>query len=471
VLEAYTLEWEATSKGAQSDSVDAPYSIAQDDAFLYIVGEEYFGPSNTQWRIEKRRKDTGALEWVQISCVSNQHNHDQANSIAQDDSFLYIAGFWYNETAGGTQWRIEKRRKDTGALELSFDSDGYVTSDPSLRADSAYSIIADSSYLYIAGSSYDAQSYECWRIEKRHKDTGALESTFGLGGYVISDPSSRSDLIRSLAQDDSYLYAIGAECDPANWTWKWRIEKRRKSDGSILWAEQSNSSSSYDMPYAITQDSNYLYIAGYDYNGAIGREQWRIEKRNKTNGALLWAQTKDISHWVDEARSIAQDDSFLYIAGYALGVAPLDATNHWRIEKRRKDTGALEWEKIIEYTKYAMAYSIVANEDSIYIAGPDASETGHAKQHWRIEKRRKIPYIDIGLRVWDQDLTEAIKIAAWPLGEQANSPLRVAADMDDSGTPEIYGIALVDPDDAADSGVRIQIQGSSGPEIKALRKL
>jgi len=80
-------------------------------------------------------------------------------------------------------------------------------------------------------------------------------------------------------------------------------------------------------------------------------------------------------------------------------------------------------------------------------------------------------FIDIGLRVWDQSLAGPIKIAAWPLGEEASSSLRIAADIDNNGTPEEYGIALVDPGDAMDSGVRIQIQGATGSEIKALRKL
>ena len=77
-------------------------------------------------------------------------------------------------------------------------------------------------------------------------------------------------------------------------------------------------------------------------------------------------------------------------------------------------------------------------------------------------------YVDIGLRIYDADAAEPIPIAVWPLGGEANSPLRIAKDTDEDGTPEIYGIALVDPGDPNDSGVRIK---TSSGDIKALRKL
>lgn len=80
-------------------------------------------------------------------------------------------------------------------------------------------------------------------------------------------------------------------------------------------------------------------------------------------------------------------------------------------------------------------------------------------------------YIDVGLRVYNS--TGKVAIAAWPLGEEAKSPLRIAADLDHNGTPEVYGIVLIDPTESEygnpqyDSGVSIKT--NSG--IKALRKL
>jgi hypothetical protein len=73
------------------------------------------------------------------------------------------------------------------------------------------------------------------------------------------------------------------------------------------------------------------------------------------------------------------------------------------------------------------------------------------------EKSTAANVIDIGLRVYDG--TQPVAIAAEPTGT-LTSPLRIAK----NGV--IYGVALVNPGDPNDSGVRIQT--SSG--IKALRR-
>jgi len=109
---------------------------------------------------------------------------------------------------------------------------------------------------------------------------------------------------------------------------------------------------------------------------------------------------------------------------------------------------------------------IINDDDYIYIAGDQ--RVGFSS-FWRIEKRRKVGYIDIGLRIYDQNLAEPIKIACEPEAS-TTSPLRIAKDTNGDLVSEIYGLVLVDPDDSADSGVRIQIQGASGPEIKALAR-
>ena len=78
--------------------------------------------------------------------------------------------------------------------------------------------------------------------------------------------------------------------------------------------------------------------------------------------------------------------------------------------------------------------------------------------HYTYELRAfGLVYEDIGLRVFDG--TQTVSIAVEPLGT-LTSPLRIAKDG------VIYGIALVDPGDPNESGIRINT--SSG--IKALRK-
>lgn len=74
-------------------------------------------------------------------------------------------------------------------------------------------------------------------------------------------------------------------------------------------------------------------------------------------------------------------------------------------------------------------------------------------------------YIDSGLRIRNAS-GQTVSIAAWPLGQQDNSPLRIFKNNN------VYGIVLIDPLDPEygdlnfDSGVRIQTTSGT----KALRK-
>jgi len=95
--------------------------------------------------------------------------------------------------------------------------------------------------------------------------------------------------------------------------------------------------------------------------------------------------------------------------------------------------------------------------EAYMIVNAGTNEAGTIR-HYTYELRAfGLVYEDIGLRVFDG--TQTVSIAVEPLGT-LTSPLRIAKDG------VIYGIALVDPGDPNESGIRINT--SSG--IKALRK-
>jgi len=197
------------------------------------------------------------------------------------------------------------------------------------------------------------------------------------------------------------IYVNGLDQAPGNH--QWRIEKYRKSDLALIWAQNSNPSGNADWSNSITSDATNIYITGIDWSES--RYQWRIEKRNKATGQLEGdPMLSNISGQGDEPYAITTDGSHLYVVGFD----SLVSNWQWRIES---------WS----------------------IAGV---------------------FVDIGLRVHNIALAQPIRIAAEPLAG-LSSPLRMIRDGD------VYGIALVDPGDPMDSGVRIQT--SSG--VKALRKL
>ena len=158
---------------------------------------------------------------------------DYAYTIVLDSEDFYVAGSCDScGSLGSLAWQIEKRRKSDGQLDPNFGNSGRIISDPTSSDDEAYSITIDSSYMYIAGVQAGQSSDYAWRIEKRDKITGAYDPHFGLGGYIIENPSTGDDFIYSIITDSSYIYVVGYQVvldKPGNFAW--RIEKRKITNG------------------------------------------------------------------------------------------------------------------------------------------------------------------------------------------------------------------------------------------------
>lgn len=89
------------------------------------------------------------------------------------------------------------------------------------------------------------------------------------------------------------MYIIGLK-GPIGDT-SWRIEKRRLSDGDLIWYRETNLSPSDDVPYGITVDSTAMYLVGFD-NLHGGRDYaWRFEKRDLSDGSLIWSDSNNPS--------------------------------------------------------------------------------------------------------------------------------------------------------------------------------
>jgi hypothetical protein len=119
---------------------------------------------------------------------------------------------------------------------------------------------------------------------------------------------------------------VGYDSSPGNT--QWRIEKRSLTDGSLIWQQTENPSSSYDEAYAVALDGTGMYVVGTD--SLPGNTQWRVEKRSLTDGTPIWQQTNNPSSGDDGAYCIAVDSNGLYIVGYEF----VRTDWGWRIEKR-----------------------------------------------------------------------------------------------------------------------------------------
>jgi len=255
-----SIIWTQTSN--PSPYGDVAYGVAVDGTGLYIVGyDQYPGPDNRRWRIEKRSLTTGSVIWTQASNPSSAM--DEALGVAVDATGVYIVG--YDNYLGIPRWRMEKRSLTTGT------SIWTQTSNPSPGWDFANAVTVDGTGVYIVGrDEYLGSDNPRWRIEKRSLTTGtSIWNT-------ASNPSTTWDEPLGVATDGSGLYIVGFDEYPGTNS-RWRIEKRNLTTGNNLWTKTSNPSSYSDEAYGVATYGGGVYIVGYDsYSG--GR-RWRIEKR------------------------------------------------------------------------------------------------------------------------------------------------------------------------------------------------
>lgn len=329
---------------------DANAVAVDASAMYVVGFDSIAGDNDWSWHIEKRDLVTGApVTSFGSGGVISENNivgdDEEALAVAVDpgpSGNLYIVG-WVWPASQNKEWRIEARDKSNGNLLSS------VTSNISVYEDVAYDIAIDPAegYMYVVGSDQSSGDLK-WRIEKRTLSAPlSLETTtFGGGtGYVLSNPGAGIDKPQAIALDAQFIYIAGYEFDTVNLRDRWRIEKRYRSDGTLETVSfgsggvvNSNTTTGAEA-FAIIIDSNYLYVAGYD-NTSSGSLEWRIEKRSLVTGALVptfgtgGVVVNDFGspavYYDDVAYAISVDANYLYVAGYE----SVDATNsRWRIMK------------------------------------------------------------------------------------------------------------------------------------------
>jgi len=202
----------------------------------------------------------------------------------------------------------------------------------------------------------------------------------------VDNPSDNDDEASGVAVDSTGVYIVGYYCSTLSASdFIWRIEKRNLTDGSIIWTQTSNPSAEFDGAYAVAVDSSGLYVIGSD--SSPGNDQWRIEKRSLATGALIptfgagGVVTNDLSDGSDSAFGVAVDSTGIYVVGRDY----LPGNPAFRTERRSLTDGSLTWEETSNPSSgddYANEISVDAS--GIYIVGSDSSL---GNDEWRIEKR------------------------------------------------------------------------------------
>lgn len=236
-------------------------------------------------------------------------------------------------------------------------------------SNAAIDVAVDDSDLYMVGNAGSAQ-----RIQKRGAQSGVLVwDDITLSGYPFG-----------VAIDATYVYVAGKDSSPGNE--EWSIAKLNKSDGVAAWSTSSNPSSNDDRAQGIAVDSSYVYAVGSDRSLGSSDSRWRMEKRNISDGSLVWATSSDFTGNDDIAYALTIDDTYMYVAGNEAD--DVVASTVWRIEKRALSDGSLAWAQ--RYTASSgSVYAIDDDTQFIYVAGKENTNAGGSAYQWRIEKRLK----------------------------------------------------------------------------------
>lgn len=280
-----------------------------------------------------------------------------------------------------------------GSLDSTFGTGGVITSNPSPGTDSYFCMTIDASFVYLGTRDSTAGNFGAG-VEKRSLSTGALDPGFGTGGIVTINPTPGIDGSFGIAADATFLYILIEENAA---TAVWRVEKRTIATGALdpgfgAGGVINMAPSTTDIDaLSILIDATSMYLVGEE--NSPGNSQWRIEKRLLSTGALDGAfgvagvVTSNPSAGPDRPRSALLDSTSIYIVGEDEASGNLQ----WRIEKRSLATGALDG-------TFGAGGVVVndpsANPDNLISVAADGTWLylgGHdmvpGNHRWRIEKR------------------------------------------------------------------------------------
>ncbi|MFH0901029.1 MAG: M4 family metallopeptidase, partial [Pseudomonadota bacterium] len=349
---------------------------------MFVTGNT--GATGTPLHIEKRKLANGALDTAfGTGGIVENTSFNSAQRSTVVDSSLFTVGRGTG-TAPASSIAIEKRNVSNGDLVASFGTGGTILStwdgtDAGTDSDSniGLAIASDGTYLYLVGSADGASdgTYSTdGLIEKRQVSNGALDTTFGTSGHIVWPASSVS--ATGIAIDGSWMYVAGWDYDSTNGQ-RWRIEKRSLATGELDTTFDGDgvfiSANGHGELRAIATNLSNMYLAGVKTGGA----GIRVQARSLANGAQLWAQ--ETTTGGSDVSAVAVDEGFVYVSGHYS-----NGTSDWRIEVRNKSNGALHNSFDLDgvYTDTATTYgrALGINDNHVFVAGTSSTS------YWMIQK-------------------------------------------------------------------------------------
>lgn len=356
--------------------------------------------------------------------------YDEAFAVATTEDALLVAGGASAE--GNGHWRIERRLLADLAPSPAFGSAGVVESGATLEWDAAAALATDGDHLYVAGvDGYNTPWSGVVRLEKRDLESGALSPQFGDRGKIhlsfdgrLSPAGSRGAMGRALALDETHAYIAGTGFAVEKRTLARGVPADDFGQGGVGLSEapptafastailldkllytagpdgaggvhlEARDVDSGELQYAVTQAfdggscdaEQCVALAGTTdslYLAATAAGRWRVARRTRADGALVYAKELEASGYCDVAGAIAVDGDAMYVAGSFRG--------SWRIEKRRLSDGELDPSfgagGVVTPDLKGAAGAITLRGDTLYVAGLEGPRASVQSSVWRLERR------------------------------------------------------------------------------------
>jgi len=293
--------WNVTIPAATDNSIRAILELDPVGNALYVaVGVfDLAGLGVEKWILYKRSLTDGSVIWQYLKSFSYDYSHN-ITGLSYYDGNIYIIGLTDANTSKRS-WAIEKRTKDNGGVWLK------LAGTPAPVYDSwGGAVYADSSGVYCAIISGVAGDLK-WVVQKRNLSNGEIvwEKIVAYGTIVPHKIVSFGD----------YIYVMGG-------IGSWIIEKRRKSDGVLLyyrsWAPAGGANAilnSFSInPNWPTNLQNYIRVCGNDFGGVGGAYRVRIERLLESDfstDAFIATATKQYASGMDVDEGIGVYDSVI----------------------------------------------------------------------------------------------------------------------------------------------------------------
>ena len=295
---AHTFLWNSVADGVAPSGPNGTVRIRLQPA----DGATGAATATANFSVDNSGKGSGSSLAGYPIQVNGSSDSDWATCVATDGVSIYTLGFEefdFESASGNSNWRLRKRTIATGAAVPGFGTAGTLSVNPGPGLDIPFKVILSGGalfVLYARETGSGSGSFEV-RVDRRNADTGALINSFGNSGtlHTGSTPGAFDGipLPWTMAADGSFLYVAGPQKLSADDA-QWRIEKRDKTTGALVAGfgaagrVEEDLTPDVDGCFSIVVGAASMWLVGtegVDANSS-SNGRIRIEKRNLLDGAL-----------------------------------------------------------------------------------------------------------------------------------------------------------------------------------------